>query len=97
MAVRRLMLLTGTAAIALAASQGAALAHARPHHHHVYRHVYRHARYAGWYGRDVAAVEDPYGGRMVIASRPVPDTPFNRARFGGPMSFSGRMTAPIGD
>ncbi|HEY1425283.1 MAG TPA: hypothetical protein VGF50_01300 [Caulobacteraceae bacterium] len=93
MTVRRMTLLTATAALALAASQGAALAHTR-HHHHYYFH---HARYAGWYGRDVAAVEYPYGGRRVMRSSPVPDTPYNRARFGGPMSYSGRMTAPIGD
>ena len=28
---------------------------------------------------------------------PVPDTPGNRARFGGPMSRTGRMTAPVGN
>jgi len=91
MSVRQVLLLAATCGTALACSQGAAFAHARHHHY------YHHARYAGWYGRDVAAVEYPYGGRVVVASRPVPDTPFNRARFGGPMSFSGRMTAPIGN
>jgi len=90
--LRRLTLLAGTAALALAASQGAALAHVRHHHHH-----YRHAYYAEAYGRDVYAIEDPYGGPRVIASRPVPDTPFNRARFGGPMSRGGQMTAPVGN
>lgn len=94
MPVRRLVLLTGAAVLALASMQGAAFAHTRHHHH--YYHAY-HARYAGWYGRDVGAVEYPYGGRVLITSRPVPDTPFNRARFGGPMSYSGRMTAPIGN
>lgn len=42
------------------------------------------------------AAEDPYG-PTVIASRPVPDTPLNRARFGEPLSRSGKMTAAIGD
>ena len=36
---------------------------------------------------------DPY----VISNGPVPDTRANRARFGGPMSRGGRMTAPVGD
>jgi hypothetical protein len=92
MTVRRLMLLTGTATLALALSQGAALAHTRHHHHHYSAH------YAGEYSREsVAAVEDPYGGPTLITSSPVPDTPLNRARFGGPMSVGGRMTAPVGD
>ena len=95
MTVRRLIVLTGAATLMLAASQGAALAHTR--HHHAYHHRYYRAHYAGWYGRDVDAVEYPYGGRMLIRSRPVPDTPYNRERFGGPMSYSGRMTAPIGN
>jgi len=42
------------------------------------------------------AAEAPYG-PDVIASRPVPDTPRNRLRFGEPMSHAGRMTAPDGD
>jgi hypothetical protein len=91
MTARRLMMLTGTAALALALTGGVALAHPR-HHHYVH-----HARYAGEYDRDAAAVLDPYGGPTLIASRPVPDTPFNRARFGGPMSYGGRRTAPVGD
>lgn len=33
----------------------------------------------------------------VIASAPVPDTPQNRARFGQPLSHTGRMTAPRGN
>ncbi|HEV2366045.1 MAG TPA: hypothetical protein VGS12_17815 [Caulobacteraceae bacterium] len=28
---------------------------------------------------------------------PVPDTPANRARYGGPMSRAGRLTAPAGN
>ena len=94
MTVRRLMLLTGTAALALALSQGAALAHARHHHHHHYYGV----PYAGEFSQEsAAAVEDPYGGPTLITSRPVPDTEYNRARFGGPMSHGGRMTAPVGN
>jgi hypothetical protein len=90
------MLMGGTAALALALSQGAALAHARHHHHH-YAHWIA-AEEAGYYGRESsAAVQDPYGGPTLITSRPVRDTPFNRARFGGPMSRGGRMTAPAGD
>jgi hypothetical protein len=85
------MMLTGTAALTLAICGGAALAHTRHHHY------YHHARYAGEYYQDTAAVEDPYGGPTLITSRPVPDTPFNRARFGGPMSYGGQRTAPIGD
>lgn len=33
----------------------------------------------------------------LIASQPVPDTPENRARFGQPLSQTGRMTAPRGN
>jgi hypothetical protein len=33
----------------------------------------------------------------VVRSRPVPDTPHNRDRFGGPMSHGGRSTAPVGN
>jgi len=92
------MLLAGTAALAVAASHGAALAQVRYYHRHFHHHHYYHPRYyAGWYGRDAYAVEYPYGGRRVIRSRPVPDTPYNRERFGGPMSYSGWRTAPIGN
>jgi hypothetical protein len=92
MTMRRLVTLTGTAALALALSQGAALAHTRHHYNHY------SVRYAGEFAQDSSAgVLDPYGGPTLIASRPVPDTPLNRARFGGPMSRGGRMTAPIGD
>jgi hypothetical protein len=95
MTAHRIVLLAGTAALALALSQAAALAHTRHHH---YRHVYRHAAYTGEYYRESAAtVFDPYGGPTLITSRPVPDTPFNRARFGGPRSLGGRMTAPVGN
>jgi hypothetical protein len=33
----------------------------------------------------------------VIASAPVPDTPANRARYGGPMSNGGQRTAAVGN
>ena len=36
---------------------------------------------------------DPY----VVTNGPVPDTAQNRARFGGPMSRTGRSTAPVGN
>ena len=92
MTVRRFGMLTGTAALALALSGGAALAHTHRHHHY-----YHHARYAGAYYEDTAAIQDPYGGPTRISSRPVPDTPYNRDRFGGPMSYGGARTAPIGN
>jgi hypothetical protein len=95
MTPRRLTVLAGAAAAALAMSQGAALAHGRHYHH---AHYYHHYGYeAGYLSRDTAAIQDPYGGPRVITSGPVPDTPYNRARFGGPMSYGGRMTAPVGD
>ena len=36
-------------------------------------------------------------GTQVIASQPVPDTPANRAKYGGPMSHAGKHTAPGGN
>lgn len=33
----------------------------------------------------------------IVANAPVPDTPANRALYGGPMSRAGRMTAPVGN
>jgi hypothetical protein len=33
----------------------------------------------------------------VITNGPVPDTPRNRAMYGGPMSRGGEMTAPVGN
>lgn len=79
MTVGRLMLLAGTATLALAVSQGAALA--QTHHHHYYRHHHHHHHH---YAR-------------VVRSDPVPDTPHNRARYGGPRSQGGRDTAPVGN
>jgi len=92
MTARRLLMLTGTATLAMALTSTAALAHPRHHRHYVH-----HPRYAGEYSYDTAAVLDPYGGPVRISSRPVPDTPLNRARFGGPTSYGGRLTAPVGD
>ena len=43
------------------------------------------------------AAAESWNGPTLVASQPVPDTPTNRTRFGGPMSRAGRMTAPIGD
>jgi hypothetical protein len=97
MTAARWTFLAGTAVLTLALSQGAAMAHTR-HHHHYYHHRYLSAREATYYGREsAAAVEDSYGGPTLITSRPVPDTPFNRMRFGGPRSYGGRMTAPVGN
>ena len=39
---------------------------------------------------------DPQG-PTTVASKPVPDTPENRAAYGQPLSHSGKRTAPIGD
>lgn len=33
----------------------------------------------------------------VTANAPIPDTPENRARFGGPDSRGGKMTRPVGN
>ena len=33
----------------------------------------------------------------VITNGPVPDTPANRARYGGPLSNAGRNTSPVGN
>lgn len=33
----------------------------------------------------------------IVASAPVPDTPANRAKYGGPMSRAGKMTRPAGN
>ena len=54
------------------------------------------ARAAQDFGQDAAAVQTAQGPN-VVASPPVPDTPENRARYGGPMSRAGRHTAAIGD
>ena len=37
------------------------------------------------------------GDNAVITNGPVPDTPANRAKFGGPMSNAGRKTHPAGN
>jgi hypothetical protein len=37
------------------------------------------------------------GDPTVISNPPVPDTPENRAKFGGPTSHGGRKTAPRGN
>lgn len=34
---------------------------------------------------------------QVVTNGPVPDTPANRAKFGGPMSHAGKMTTPAGN
>ena len=33
----------------------------------------------------------------VVTNGPIPDTPENRARYGGPMSRAGKNTAPVGN
>jgi hypothetical protein len=93
----RLFMVAG--ATAMVCSAAPASAHTHNHHYHHHRAV---APTAGAYGEETAAVApeealNPYGGPTVIASRPVPDTARNRARFGEPRSWTGKMTAPLGD
>jgi UrcA family protein len=47
---------------------------------------------ASSYGQPAATVTT-----QTVTNGPVPDTPENRARFGGPMSRAGRRTAPAGN
>ena len=57
---------------------------------------YPQQAYAGPYGYPAAA---PYGGAMTSpapvtrANAPIPDTPENRARYGGPQSRAGKRSA----
>lgn len=44
-----------------------------------------------------SSVEQTGGGVQVITNGPVPDTPENRSRFGGPRSRAGKRTAPAGN
>jgi hypothetical protein len=37
------------------------------------------------------------GDNQLVANKPVPDTPANRAKFGGPKSHGGKKTKPIGN
>ncbi|MBV8684181.1 MAG: hypothetical protein JO111_14990 [Caulobacteraceae bacterium] len=37
------------------------------------------------------------GDNAVVTNGPVPDTPANRARYGGPMSMTGKHTKPAGN
>jgi outer membrane receptor protein involved in Fe transport len=37
------------------------------------------------------------GDNKLLSNGPVPDTPANRARFGGPMSHGGKKTQPAGN
>lgn len=37
------------------------------------------------------------GDNHLLTNGPVPDTPANRAKYGGPMSHAGRRTAPAGN
>ena len=81
----------GASALALSAAP----ALARTYHHHYQHH--RAARNAVAYGEESAAVApeaalNPYGGPSVVAGRPVPDTARNRARFGEPLSWTGKTT-----
>ena len=51
----------------------------------------RSPAYADAYGTPVSATVSDY------ADNPVPDTPENRARYGGPMSRAGQRTHPYGN
>lgn len=63
------------------------------------------AQAASDWGRDAAALAPSVPesqavsptGPTLIASRPIPDTRANRARYGQPLSRSGRRTPAIGD
>jgi UrcA family protein len=46
---------------------------------------------AGSYGQEASYTT------QTVTNGPVPDTPENRARFGGPMSHAGRVTRPAGN
>jgi hypothetical protein len=37
------------------------------------------------------------GDNTLVTNGPVPDTPANRAKYGGPMSNAGRHTKPVGN
>jgi len=37
------------------------------------------------------------GDNHLLTNGPIPDTPANRAKYGGPMSHAGRRTAPAGN
>jgi hypothetical protein len=37
------------------------------------------------------------GDNHLLTNGPVPDTPANRAKYGGPMSNAGKRTAPAGN
>jgi hypothetical protein len=37
------------------------------------------------------------GGNTLVTNGPVPDTPANRAKYGGPMSLTGKHTKPAGN
>jgi len=92
----RLIMIAGAASVALTATP--VLAHGS--HYVVRHHHHRHwapARSAERYERDISYVGPGYDRTVIVASEPVPDTPRNRARFGGPMSRGGSMTEPAGD
>jgi len=48
---------------------------------------------AGYYGEPAAATVTT----QTVTNNPVPDTPQNRAAYGGPMSDGGRSTTPAGN
>jgi UrcA family protein len=53
---------------------------------------------ASGYGEPAAAIEpSPSYSTETITNGAVPDTPQNRAAYGGPISRGGRMTAPAGN
>ncbi|HUZ12324.1 MAG TPA: hypothetical protein VMU93_05700 [Caulobacteraceae bacterium] len=95
----RMLMIAGAAATALTAVP----AFANDYHHDYNPRA--SARAAQDWGQNASALApqvppsqalDPQGPTLV-ASQPVPDTPRNRARFGRPLSRSGKLTAPIGD
>lgn len=53
--------------------------------------------YVDRYGTPTSAVERDSYGPQVSANRPIPDTPANRARYGGPASAAGKRTSASGN
>jgi hypothetical protein len=56
------------------------------------------ARSATEAGANASVRIDATGARVIVVSNPpVPDTPQNRAKYGGPLSNGGRNTPPAGN
>jgi len=91
----RAHLIGAAAAISALAVASGAVAHDRHRHRYDYHRTFHYAPHA-WSAEEAGAPAS-YGGPDVITSAPVPDTVRNRERYGGPLSYSGARTAPVGD